>query len=59
MMLRDIGRFKLPWFLSDNVDVVLSHQWGNALNYLYLDAMYAGYPVVHNSPYLKVVLQYW
>lgn len=49
-----VGRFRLPWFLSDRGDIVLSHQWGNPMNYLYLDAMWLGYPVVHNSPYLKV-----
>lgn len=48
------GRFRVPWFLSDRVDVVLSHQWGNPMNYLYLDTMWLGYPLVHNSPYHKV-----
>lgn len=48
------GRFQLPTFLSKVVDIVLSHQWGNPLNYLYFDVMYAGYPLVHNSPYLQV-----
>eukprot|EP00054_Salpingoeca_dolichothecata_P017913 m.108722 g.108722 ORF g.108722 m.108722 type:complete len:400 (-) comp22646_c0_seq2:71-1270(-) len=47
------GRFKIPWYLSDQVDVVLSHQWENALNFLYLDVLHAGYPLVHNSPFFK------
>ena len=41
-------------FLSENTDIVLSHQVHNELNYLYLDALYAHYPLVHNSPYFKV-----
>lgn len=48
-----VPRFKLPWFLSERVDVVLSHQWGNNLNFLYLDALYAHYPLVHNAPAFK------
>lgn len=48
------GRFRFAWFLSAHTDVVLSHQWGCALNYLYIEALYAGYPLVHNSPYFKV-----
>lgn len=48
-----VPRFKLPWFLSERVDVVLSHQWHNNLNFLYLDALYARYPLVHNSPWFK------
>lgn len=35
------------------MDVVVSHQWENAQNYLYYDALYGGYPLVHNSPFLK------
>lgn len=30
-------------------DVVVSHHWGNAQNYLYYEALYGGYPLVHNS----------
>ena len=28
---------------------VISHQWGNALNYAYLDVCYFGYPLIHNG----------
>lgn len=31
------------------IDAVISHQWGNPLNYLYLDLAWMGYPVVHNA----------
>lgn len=42
-------RYSIVHYLSDNTDIVMSHQWGNPLNYLYLDALYMGYPVVHNA----------
>ena len=32
---------------------ILSWQWQNELNFLYLDALHAHYPLVHNSPYFK------
>lgn len=44
-------RYRFGWFLSQYADVVLSHQWKNELNYLFIEALYAGYPLVHNSPY--------
>ena len=34
-------------------DLVVSHQWENDQNYLYYDALYGGYPLVHNSPWLQ------
>lgn len=42
-------RFELPWFLAHHTDVVVCHQMLNPLNYLYLDAAWLGYPVVHNA----------
>ena len=47
------GRYKTPFFLSKSVDVVISHQWSNELNFLYLDVLHARYPLVHNSPFFK------
>jgi hypothetical protein len=35
--------------LAKYVDIVISHQNGCELNYLYLDAAWLGYPIVHNS----------
>lgn len=43
------NRYSIVHFLSTNTDIVMSHQWGNPLNYLYLDALYMGYPLVHNA----------
>jgi uncharacterized protein DUF2827 len=42
-------RFITPHFLAHSTDIVISHQWGNPLNYAYLDALYLGYPLVHNA----------
>lgn len=46
-------RFPIAWFLTEHTDVVVSHQWENALNYAYLDAIYMGYPLVHNAHLCK------
>jgi hypothetical protein len=35
------------------MDAVVSHQWENAQNYLYYDALHGGYPLVHNSTLLQ------
>lgn len=35
------------------VDAVVSHQWENAQNYVYYDALSGGYPLIHNSPYMR------
>jgi hypothetical protein len=47
------NRFPMAWFLSEHTDIVLAHQWENALNYAYLDAVYMKYPLVHNAHYFK------
>jgi hypothetical protein len=38
---------------GQKMDAVVSHQWENGLNYLYYDALHGGYPLVHNSPFLR------
>ncbi|WP_215782557.1 DUF2827 family protein [Paludibacterium sp. B53371] len=47
------ARYRIPMFLGRYTDVVVSHQWENGLNYLYYDVLYGGYPLVHNSPWLR------
>lgn len=42
-----------PLFLAEYTDVLLSFQWELALNYMYYEALYGNYPLVHNSPMLK------
>ncbi len=44
-----IGMFATPDFLSSHTDIVVSHQWGLALNYLYLEVCWQGYGLVHNA----------
>ncbi|MDE2357460.1 MAG: DUF2827 family protein, partial [Alphaproteobacteria bacterium] len=41
-------------FAARHVEIVLSHQWENGLNYLFYEALHGGYPLVHNSPFLGV-----
>lgn len=39
--------------MRHKMDVVISHQWENAQNYVYYDALYGGYPLIHNSEFLE------
>ncbi|MDF7675208.1 DUF2827 domain-containing protein [Neisseriaceae bacterium ESL0693] len=43
------GRYPIWQVLSLFCDVVISHQWENAQNYVYYEALYGGYPLIHNS----------
>jgi len=43
------SRYPIVNYLASKVDIVVCHQWGNPLNYLYLDVLYLGYPLVHNA----------
>jgi hypothetical protein len=47
------ARYPVVWSLYKHVDILLCHQNGCELNYLYLDAAWLGWPVVHNSPMMK------
>ncbi len=47
------GRNDIAGFMAQYPDAVVSHQWGNDQNYLYMDVLYGGYPLIHNSPWLK------
>ena len=44
-----LGRYDTPQFLAEKTDVVVSHQWENPLNYMYLETCWQGYPLVHNA----------
>jgi hypothetical protein len=46
-------RFPIFQMLGTHVDVVVTHHWENGLNYLYYDALYLGYPLIHNSESLR------
>jgi len=43
------GRFPICRVVAEHVDVVVSHHWENAQNYVYYEALHGGYPLVHNS----------
>ncbi len=44
-----VGFHETPTFLKQHVDLVVSHQWGLPLNYLYLEVCWQGYGLVHNA----------
>ncbi|MCW0398825.1 hypothetical protein NB688_000639 [Xanthomonas sacchari] len=52
-------RHDVVGFMADNADAVVSHQWCNDQNYLYLDLLHGGYPLVHNSPWLRGLGYYY
>ncbi|MCJ2013049.1 DUF2827 domain-containing protein [Methylobacterium sp. J-076] len=54
-----IGRVTTPTFLAEYTDVVVSHQWGLPLNYLYLECCWQGYPLVHNAEIVKDLGYYY
>jgi hypothetical protein len=47
------ARFPMYEYMAHYGDCVLSHQWENEQNYIYYEALYGGYPLVHNSAMLK------
>ena len=53
------GRFPLAQMLGAHIDAVVTHQWENALNYLYWDVLYLGWPLIHNSEMFKETGYYY
>lgn len=47
------GRHDFAGYMVQHGDAVVSHQWQNDQNYLYLDALHGAYPLIHNSPWLR------
>ena len=45
-------RHDFPSYMAQHADLVVTHHWDNPQNILYLDALWGGYPLVHNSPWL-------
>ncbi len=43
------NRHDTPWMLSEETDIVISHQMYNPLNNLTLEIAWLGYPLLHNS----------
>lgn len=46
-------RFVSADFLANHCDAVVTHHWENGLNYLYYEVLYGGYPLIHNSEFLR------
>jgi hypothetical protein len=46
------ARYAGPDFIANHTDVVVTHHWENGLNYLYYEALYGGYPLIHNSKFI-------
>ncbi|MFV0644861.1 MAG: DUF2827 family protein [Sphingomonadaceae bacterium] len=40
-------------FIADHCDAVVTHHWENGLNYLYYEVLHGGYPLIHNSGFLR------
>lgn len=53
------ARFNTLEIMSKIADIVVSHQWGNPLNYIYFDLAWLGYPIVHNARLCKDVGYYY
>ncbi|MDF7675207.1 DUF2827 domain-containing protein [Neisseriaceae bacterium ESL0693] len=47
------GRHDVVGFMAQHANAVVSHQWCNDQNYMYLDVLYGHYPLIHNSKWLK------
>ena len=43
------GRFPIWQVLPQYCDAVICHHWENGQNYIYYEALYGGYPLIHNS----------
>ena len=46
-------RFVSADFLANHCDAIVTHHWENGLNYVYYDVLHGGYPLIHNSAFLK------
>ena len=53
------SRYQTAFFLTQHLDVLICHQNLNPLNYLYLDAAFLGYPVLHNAHLCKDLGYYY
>jgi hypothetical protein len=53
------SRYQTAFILTQYLDVVVSHQILNPLNYLYLDVAYMGYPILHNAELCKDLGYYY
>jgi len=52
-------RWTVDSLISLFAEVIISHQWGNPLNYAYLDVVFFGYPLIHNAHLCKDIGYYY
>ncbi|CAE6871593.1 DUF2827 domain-containing protein [Paraburkholderia domus] len=45
---------RLPVYeiMTSQADAIVAHHWENAQNYVYYEALYGGYPLIHNSAFI-------
>jgi hypothetical protein len=53
------ARYSSIAFMKEQANFVVSHQWENALNYLYFDLAWMGWPIIHNAHLCKDVGYYY
>ena len=53
------SRYATPFILKEHAELILSWQFENNLNYLYLDVAWMGYPIVHNGSLCKDIGYYY
>lgn len=50
--IRFAGHYDLPHYLALHADAVVAHHWQDEQEAVYLDALYGGYPLIHNATWL-------
>ncbi len=54
------ARYNLAWLLGVHGDVLVSHCWIDTPNYLHMDTLFLGFPLVHNISELRDAgVGYW
>ena len=53
------SRVKTTKMINKYADAILSWQWENNLNYLYLDVAWLGWPIIHNANLCKDIGYYY
>ena len=46
------GRYPIVDVMTHWADAIISHTWENEQNYVYYEAIWGGYPLIHNSGYV-------
>lgn len=46
------ARFATYEVMAVQADAIVAHHWENGQNYLYYEALYGGYPLIHNSKFI-------